>query len=158
MDFTGSGFSNLWPIPEYQKSAVKEYLATLKAAGDPVGAYYNHSGRGIPDISAQGVNFAVPDGDNVLSISGTSASTPVIAAIIALLNEKRASKGKPSMGFLNPWLYSVGSKGFNDVAIGQSSGCRIVEPIEDASWNATKGWDAATGLGTPDVSRLLHLV
>lgn len=158
VDFTGSGFSNIWQVPDYQKPSVAKYSKWLSTNGDPFGQYYNHSGRGFPDISAYGVNIAVPSGNDTLALYGTSASTPIIAAIIALLNEKRTKKGLASMGFLNPWLYSVGYKGLVDITKGQTTGCRIGDEIEGASWNATTGWDPATGLGTPNVKLLLDLV
>jgi tripeptidyl-peptidase-1 len=47
----------------------------------------------------------------------------VTAAIIALLNDARLRAGKPVLGFLNPWIYSSGYKGFTDITAGQSDGC-----------------------------------
>lgn len=47
----------------------------------------------------------------------------VTAAIIALLNDARLRAGKPALGFLNPWIYSGGYKGFTDITAGQSDGC-----------------------------------
>ena len=38
-------------------------------------------------------------------VGGTSASSPTFAAIVSLLNDARLAKGKPVLGFLNPWLY-----------------------------------------------------
>lgn len=71
------------------------------------------------------------------------------------------------MGFLNPWLYTIGQFGLNDVTHGAGLGCnglgRFNGPangspvIPGAAWNATKGWDAVTGLGTPDFGKLLAL-
>jgi tripeptidyl-peptidase-1 len=43
-----------------------------------------------------------------------SAATPAVGAVIALLNNERFKKGKPAMGFLNPWLYSKGYAGFTE--------------------------------------------
>ena len=47
----------------------------------------------------------------------------ITAAIIALLNDARLRAGKPVLGFLNPWIYSSGYKGFTDITAGQSNGC-----------------------------------
>ena len=47
----------------------------------------------------------------------------ITAAIIALLNDARLRAGKPALGFLNPWIYSSGYKGFTDITGGQSDGC-----------------------------------
>lgn len=55
---------------------------------------------------------------------GTSASAPVVASIVALLNDARLYKGKPALGFLNPLIYQYAYKGgFTDITSGQSSGC-----------------------------------
>lgn len=69
------------------------------------------------------------------------------------------------MGFLNPWIYSVGYKGLNDIVVGGSRGCTgkdiysgLPAPfVPYASWNATPGWDPVTGYGTPDFMKLLEL-
>lgn len=34
--------------------------------------------------------------------------------MIALINNKRLEKGQPPLGFLNPWLYQLGDKGFTE--------------------------------------------
>jgi tripeptidyl-peptidase-1 len=43
-----------------------------------------------------------------------SAAAPVFAAMIALINNHRFNLGKPPMGFLNPWIYQLGSIGFTE--------------------------------------------
>lgn len=91
-------------------------------------------------------------------IGGTSGASPVVAAIIALLNDARLRAGKTSLGFLNPWLYSSGYKSLNDITSGRAGGCDGSSAgtgyIPWASWNATAGWDPATGLGTPNFAKL----
>lgn len=72
-----------------------------------------------------------------------SASAPIVASVIALLNDALIAAGKPVLGFLNPWLYSKGFAGFNDVFHGSARGCDVV------GFPAGKGWDAAAGFGTP---------
>lgn len=118
--------------------------------------YYNASGRGYPDVSAQGLDFVVIDEGVPEPISGTSASSPTFAGVVALLNAARLSSGQKELGFLNPWLYSVGYTGLNDIATGGSTGC--MDEIPGASFNATCGWDPVTGLGTLDFGKLLALV
>lgn len=100
---------------------------------------------------------------------GTSAAAPVFASIIALLNDARLRAGKKPLGYLNPWLYSVGFKGLTDITSGGSVGCNGINGqtgrpviggpgiIPYASWNATTGWDPVTGLGVPDFEKLLAL-
>lgn len=57
---TGGGFSDFYPMPAYQYSAVRDgYLAGLKkqpASSQPV-AGYSYTGRGYPDISALGLDY-----------------------------------------------------------------------------------------------------
>jgi tripeptidyl-peptidase I len=100
-------------------------------------------GRGYPDISAQGLYFAFVWNQTFSSISGTSASTPLAASIISLVNDDLIASGRPPLGFLNPWLYYIGYKGFTDVTGGNTSSCGT------AGFPVTKGWDPVTGFGTP---------
>lgn len=98
-------------------------------------------------------------------ISSTSCTTPVIAGIVSQLNGARLSSGLPPLGFLNPFLYSVGYKGLTDIIDGGSRGCLGISHatglrtpfVPFASWNATKGWDPVSGYGTPDFPKLLRL-
>ena len=98
---------------------------------------------------------------------GTSAAAPVFASVIALLNDARLRAGKPTLGFINPWLYANGYKGLTDITAGEAVGCNGVngqtgQPINGsiipfATWNATVGWDPVTGLGVPNVGLLVPL-
>lgn len=100
---------------------------------------------------------------------GTSAAAPTVAGIIGLLNDARLRAGKPVLGYLNPFLYSLGVKALNDIVGGSSYGCGGIDPqteeavpgalvIPGAHWNATEGWDPVTGLGTPNFQKLKELV
>ncbi|CAG8976517.1 hypothetical protein HYALB_00006014 [Hymenoscyphus albidus] len=162
--FSSGGFSNIWARPWYQAVAVPEYLKTIS---DHNKGYFNTSGRGFPDVAAQGVNFRVFDKGRDNGYRGTSCSAPAFNGIIALLNSARISNGQPTLGFLNPWLYTIGKFGLNDITTGQSTGCNGLSRfnsapngspvIANATWPATKGWDAVTGLGTPDFGKLLSM-
>lgn len=162
ISFSSGGFSEIWNRPAYQDTAVSSYLSKL---GDQWKGLYNPSGRGFPDVAAQGKYFRVVDKGTVQSIGGTSASAPVFASIIAMLNNQRAAAGQPALGFLNPWIYSRGYKGLNDIVEGGSTGCDgysdysgLETPVVPyASWNATEGWDPVTGFGTPDYQKLLKI-
>ncbi|KAL1963005.1 hypothetical protein VTN77DRAFT_8753 [Rasamsonia byssochlamydoides] len=163
--FSSGGFSDLWRRPAYQNEAVEAYLQKL---GDQWKGLFNPEGRGFPDVSAQGVNFAVYDKGSLTELEGTSAAAPTFAAIVALLNDARLRAGLPVLGFLNPLIYSKGYKALNDITTGGSNGCngqsRFGGPtiggavVPGASWNATEGWDPVTGYGTPDFAKLLKLV
>ncbi|KAH8685898.1 putative Tripeptidyl-peptidase sed2 [Tricladium varicosporioides] len=166
--FSSGGFSDKWPRPSYQDAAIPTYLKTL---GSQWNGLYNPKGRGFPDVAAQGSNFAVYHRDKsnqkleVILVGGTSASAPAFAGIVSLLNNARLQIGQRPLGFLNPWLYSRGKDGLNDVVLGGSKGCTgrdiysgLKTPLVPfASWNATKGWDPVTGLGTPDFAKLLEI-
>ncbi|MBE7159464.1 MAG: hypothetical protein INR62_13710, partial [Rhodospirillales bacterium] len=148
--FSSGGFSDTWPRPRYQNAAVSQYLARL---GDRWEGLYNPNGRGFPDVAAQGYRFHVIDQGEEILVGGTSASSPVFAGVIALLNAARLQAGMPTLGFLNPWIYGEGYKGLNDIVNGGSTGCTgediysgLPTPfVPFASWNATEGWDPVTG-------------
>ncbi|KAK1624258.1 tripeptidyl-peptidase sed4 [Colletotrichum phormii] len=106
-----------------------------------------------PDISAIGSRFLMQPG---WTQKGTSASTPVVAAMIALANDKWMREGKPALGFLNPLLYSDKVRSaINDVTSGSSGSCSYGSQVE-SGWCATAGWDPATGLGTLDFAKFLQ--
>ncbi|RMZ69891.1 tripeptidyl-peptidase 1 [Pyrenophora seminiperda CCB06] len=162
VSFSSGGFSDLWPRPAYQDKAVGDYLKIL---GNRWEGLYNPNGRGFPDVAAQGQGFQVVDSGRVSSVAGTSASAPVFAAVVAMLNNARMAAGMPALGFMNPWIYEQGFKGMNDIVNGGSTGCTgrsiysgLPAPaVPFASWNATTGWDPVTGYGTPDFEKLRSL-
>lgn len=147
--YGGGGFSNYFPIPGYQSSAVPSYIASL---GSKYAGLYNKKGRGFPDVSAQGANYLIVSGGRFGTVGGTSASAPTFASVISLLNDARLAAGKRSLGFLNPLLYSKGTAGLNDITSGANAGCGV------AGFPAQKGWDPATGLGTPNFPKLKEIV
>merc|ERR1712048_1153753 len=60
-----------------------------------------------------------------------------------------SGRGYPAMGFLNPFIYQ-NPQAFQDVTSGVNTG----SPTRKYGFKAIKGWDAATGLGTPDFEAL----
>jgi tripeptidyl-peptidase-1 len=157
----GGGFSDEFAQPSWQAAQVQGYFAAANAAGVlPPSSRYNENGRGYPDISALGgqVNaYCVAiRGGQFAGVAGTSASAPVVAGIIALLNDVRLSKGEPPLGFINPWLYSVaGPAGcFNDINDGSKNNCYAGSD----GFAALPGWDPATGYGSPNFKCLSALM
>lgn len=148
---SSGGFSDYWPMPSWQQSAVQKYL---QQPGLPASKFgYNISGRAYPDISAQATNFFVIAGLPMPGVAGTSCASPTAAAVFSLLNDLRLQQGKSTLGFLNPLIYAHASA-FNDITTGSSSGgCGFSD-----GWPATPGWDAVTGMGTPDYSKLAQVV
>ena len=147
--FSSGGFSNIFARPSYQDDAVAAYLDKL---GNTNAGLFNPQGRAFPDVSAQGVNFVVDVGGQGQGVSGTSASSPTFASVVALLNDELLNAGKSPLGFLNPLLYSTGAAALNDVTKGSNPGCGT------DGFPALAGWDPVTGLGTPDFAKLLTLV
>ena len=133
---TGGGVSNVFALPTYQ---------TGFNVPAPTGAT---GGRGVPDVAGDadpntGYNILV-DGQSEV-VGGTSAVAPLYAGLIALINQKL---GKP-IGFLNPQIYvqTVEASGFHDITSGNNG-----------AFSAGPGWDACTGLGSPDGVQLLAAV
>ena len=133
--FSSGGFSNIFPRPSFQDSAVSTFLTQL---GSTYSGRYNASGRGFPDVSMQGTNFIVNVAGTLYLIGGTSASSPTFASVVALLNDRLAAAGKSPLGFLNPMLYSQGAAALNDITSGSNPGCGT------DGFPAVEGWDAVS--------------
>lgn len=148
--FSGGGFSNVFTMPNYQKTAVTNYFQKHKPPYSS--KQYNNSGkaRGYPDISANGVNYVVALEGKWQLVYGTSASSPVVGAIFSLINAKRAEKGKKSIGFVNPVLYGRPDM-FHDITFGNNPGCGT------NGFSAVSGWDPVTGLGTPRFQKMVDV-
>jgi tripeptidyl-peptidase-1 len=142
---SGGGFSNYFARPAYQDVVVPAYIKNL---GSKFNGLYNASGRGFPDISAQGYHFITIWNGSTMMLDGTSAATPTAASVITLINDALLAAGRPVLGFLNPWIYSNASKAFTDVNVGSAIGCNTT------GFAATQGWDAVSGFGTPNFPKL----
>jgi kumamolisin len=125
---TGGGVSDVFPLPAWQ-SGFDVPAPTVQGGG-----------RGVPDVSGDadpntGYNILV-DGENAV-IGGTSAVAPLWAGLVALINQQL---GK-SIGYLNPLIYAqaVEAAGFHDITQGNNG-----------AFSAGPGWDACTGLGSPN--------
>jgi kumamolisin len=130
---SGGGVSSVFPLPSWQTNANVPPSPT------------SGGGRGVPDVAGD----ASPEtGYNVLFdgqpavVGGTSAVAPLWAALIALLNQQRGS----NIGFANPTLYQSAANGFNDITQGNNG-----------SYSAGAGWDACTGLGSPNGNQLSQI-
>ncbi|KJZ78663.1 hypothetical protein HIM_02054 [Hirsutella minnesotensis 3608] len=144
--FSTGGFSQWFDQPKWQAEAVNGYIGQLNGY---MSGYYNPKKRAIPDIAAVGTQFLTIVNDKDMILDGTSASVPIMAAMIALINDARLRKGKPSLGWLNKRLYSPEvRKVLFDIVGGTSKPCQF-SGGKRLGWPAAKGWDAITGLGTP---------
>jgi kumamolisin len=133
----GGGISAIFTKPAYQNSV-----------SVPVSVTPPHRvGRGVPDVAAvadpeTGVVRMNVDGVHLEPTGGTSAAAPLWAALVTRLNQKLATR----CGFLNPVLYTAAAKGvLHDITQGNNG-----------AFNAGSGWDACTGLGSPDGEKLLN--
>ena len=132
---SGGGFSQYYHLPEFQIQ---------------INDFYTHSSntkRGVPDVSALA---SVVDGYQIIFkgqkmvIGGTSASAPLWAALIAVLNECLGYR----LGFCNTLLYSCSGRSvFNEITDGHNQ-----------LYKSGKIWNAATGLGSPNGEKLLEMI
>ncbi len=129
---TGGGVSQVFRLPSWQQNA-----------GIPA-APNGNLGRGVPDVAGDadpnsGYQVVVDGQPEV--IGGTSAVAPLWAGLIAVMNQQLVQP----VGYLNPLLYAAGVEAtFHDITAGNNGG-----------YQAGPGWDACTGLGTPDGTALL---
>lgn len=143
----------------------------------PPPGLYHAGNRAYPDVSISGVNYQIvmPNGAGTpifKSPSGTSASAPVWAGILARANSLRIRNGLNSTGLISQTLYEIARTdasasipAFNDITIG-SNNCgefnnTSLEPtclVSCYGYPAAPGFDLVTGLGTPNVGMLLDLL
>ena len=97
------------PVPRVAASAI-----TFRSPGTrvdtniPVSVNDGHRGRGVPDVSANaspnsGYPFILGGVPSPAPANGTSASAPLWAGLIAVLN---AALGQ-NVGFINPVIYAL---------------------------------------------------
>jgi len=132
---TGGGFSSLFAAPAYQ-------LPNL--------VRYKQGKRGVPDIAAVADPASgcqvIFEGQRQV-VGGTSLSAPIWAGITALVNQALGKRA----GFFTPKLY--GSPGpMHDITQGNNNFNSV------SGYQAAPGWDPCTGLGSPDVGKLIDLL
>jgi kumamolisin len=143
---SGGGVSQIYAVPAYQQN-----LTTKKY---PSGAVASITGRAVPDVGGHAVGYQfyfgpgpAPSGTLQNNGSGTSAVAPVYAGLIGRINQAIAGR----CGFVNKFMYA-NPGAFHDVTQGNNAGPGLV------GYSATPGWDACTGLGSPNGIRLLQAV
>ncbi len=132
----GGGISDTFAVPAWQAGA-----------GIPASAS-GGTGRGVPDVAgnadpATGYQVLV-DGQQMV-VGGTSAVAPLWAALTC----RMAQAAGKSFGIIQQYLYSgvqaaAAAPGFRDITGGNNG-----------AYAAGPGWDACTGLGSPDGTALL---
>jgi subtilase family serine protease len=83
---SGGGFSTLYTQPLWQVSTVNKYFDVVATQPQTSSSSkYSVVGRAYPDLALLGYNYRVIIGGTWYSVSGTSASTPVLAGSARLL-------------------------------------------------------------------------
>ena len=146
-DASEGGFSKFFPTPSYQMTLPASVQNQL------------NNRRGVPDIAANAdpstaMAIYSSDDNGWTFIGGTSASTPLWAAFMAIANQMA---GHP-LGFINPTLYKLAASStyaqdFHDITTGNNSVNR--DGVQVQGYPAVAGWDPVTGLGTPILDKLL---
>jgi len=153
VSFSGGGFTPsayfTRAMAGWQNASVTAYLNS--GVELPPDRLWDRAGRAIPDVSAVGVDFDVFVTGQIRGVSGTSASTPVVAGIFALVNDKLLAAGKKPLGFLNPFIYA-NQKCFRDITKGYNNGGG--SKLLKKGFYCTKGFDPVTGVGTPNYAAL----
>ncbi|KWZ48070.1 peptidase S53 [Burkholderia savannae] len=130
---TGGGVSDVFDLPDWQKG-----LSATLARG---GAASPLAKRGVPDVAGDAspaTGYEVLVGGTSAVMGGTSAVAPLWAALVARINAAAGS----SAGWINPKLYR-NAGALRDVTVG-----------DNGAYAATPGWDACTGLGSPDGAKV----
>jgi kumamolisin len=114
--------------------------------------------RNVPDVALPGDDVVVFSGGQSGAIGGTSFASPLWAGVMALINQQSALASLEPVGFFNPVLYAIGKSTsygdcFNDVQTGITNDGQT----GNASFPAVKGYDLATGWGTPTCGLIYQL-
>eukprot|EP01040_Poterioochromonas_malhamensis_P004350 gene4350-4663_t len=121
---TGGGFSNNYPIPDFQKDHIADYFQTVMGTDkrpSQTKVPYSSSGRGYPDVSLLAHRYLIIMAGTARYVDGTSASAPVFGAMVSLVNQRRKAAGKSLMGWINPFLYQYSSHFTNDITVGKNN-------------------------------------
>jgi Pro-kumamolisin, activation domain/IPT/TIG domain len=177
----GGGISQSWVMPSWQQASTVPgiaqpgsavYAAANKVEGEfgyqpdfcqgtVAGATSSTPCRLVPDVSAQADEFtgAITIYQAAFggwgTIGGTSSSTPIWAAMLALVNASPTCAASHGVGFASPALYAVASDAsaygasFNDITTGNND---IYGLDNGLVFNAAKGYDLASGLGSPQLT------
>jgi len=166
---SGGGYSIYFGRPSYQNVLPpgSTYVGSSPGAPGP-----NSNMRGVPDIAYQassrtgvlvyltepadtasgpGCSGANPCSTGWYTVGGTSASAPQWAGLVAIADQIAGR----DLGFINPALYTIANNPAKYAAdfydpFQNDNGC-----CGQPGWPASEGWDAVTGLGTPNAATLI---
>lgn len=146
----GGGVSIAYPMPSWQSAAgvVESGYSSMDACGQTT-VYC----REVPDVALDsnpdtGYIIYCSDpycGAGWMQVGGTSAATPLLAAMTADANSYSVAHNGSRLGFANPFFYHhAGGPVFHDVTLGSNS------ILGSPTYPAAGGYDMASGLGSPD--------
>jgi kumamolisin len=151
---TGGGISRMFPLPDYQRGAQVPPAIIRPWNQFTLLGSRAFAGRGTPDVAANAdllTGYQTFFDGKPSRGGGTSASAPMWAALVILLNEGLARNhgSRTRVGWLNPLLYALALNGQTKVVR------RITEGNNGGySASATAPWNACTGLGSPQGTAL----
>ncbi|MGO9527881.1 MAG: protease pro-enzyme activation domain-containing protein [Verrucomicrobiia bacterium] len=144
---SGGGVSTNYSIPTWQQSV------NLPAVGGST------SMRNIPDVALVAYNMWIVYFNGLSSGGwwGTSFAAPLWAGYTALVNQQGAANSQPSVGFLNPAIYTIGTGPnyaacFHDITSGNNT-----NPCSGNAYLAAPGYDLCTGWGTANGQNLINV-
>ncbi len=115
--------------------------------------------RNVPDVAMVADDiYATYGNGSGGSVAGVSCAAPLWTAFTALMNQQAIAGGRPVVGFLNPYLYGIGTNSvyascFHDITIGNN--CSTASPTQ---FYAAVGYDLCTGWGSPAGSNLINAI
>jgi kumamolisin len=146
---SGGGVSDCVPKPTWQPQRNTVVPPPVPPRADPT-----FDGRQLPDVSglASCCYTIYVCGACVSGVGGTSAVPPLWAALIARINQSLHQKGLSRIGYFLPLLYSTPAlqAAFTDIQCGNN------DPNGLEGYKAGPKWDACTGWGTPNGTKLLQ--
>jgi kumamolisin len=146
---TGGGISRMFPLPAYQRGAQVPPAVIRNWSQFVLVSSRTFAGRGTPDVAANAdllTGYQTFFGGKPSRGGGTSASAPMWAALVILINEGLARNHGPHarVGWLNPLLYALALNGHAKVV-------RRITEGNNGGFSASSSvpWNACTGLGSP---------
>jgi kumamolisin len=131
---SGGGVSDVYPVPDWQK------VDATPISADPD----HHTGRGVPDVAGNAEGYQILVGGVNRVGGGTSAVAPLWSGLVARINQALGIYA----GFLNPFLY----REYKNLT--QSNAIHQITQGNNGAYSAHAGWNACTGLGTPDGAKI----
>ena len=112
---SGGGFSGTYTLPYWQADAVASYFAQVDGTQQQPAGGFSKGGRGYPDVALPARTLRWSLGTCSTSWSGTSASAPSVAGMLARINAGLLAAGKAPVGLVNPTLYASSGSFANDI-------------------------------------------